>query len=325
MLPVLEQSWLLTLSSGGRLLPWLGPAVRGLVARRFKARVCRFTAREQNTSRLYCKGCPNMAGCPYGESIEPDPPTDRAVFSGQDDSIRPLVIAPAFPAPNEGRVGDRLALKLLFIGTTAAQHATEFGQALAEAGADRLTGLGPDHVMFTPTLVTECRLTPNLAVNPADPQPPWPRLRVVLNAPLIARKSSDAGRTLLDQPSFEDLFGASLRTLGRLNAYYADRLPDDVFTMLKATSRGVTLVESRYRVYSQGTFSNRRLERGTIRGVIGEAVFADVPTTLARWLMWGGALHVGTSRVSGAGGWEVFWGNRDARLDSHSGVWQRLS
>jgi hypothetical protein len=41
----------LVLDGAELLAPWLGPALRGLVARCFKARVCKFTPAEQDGER----------------------------------------------------------------------------------------------------------------------------------------------------------------------------------------------------------------------------------------------------------------------------------
>ena len=74
MLSLLQSRRTPQLTRSGCLLPWLGPALRGLVARRFKAAVCRFSPQEQDTTWRYCKGCPHMAQCPYGQTLEADSP-----------------------------------------------------------------------------------------------------------------------------------------------------------------------------------------------------------------------------------------------------------
>jgi hypothetical protein len=145
-LPVLETTRVLRLRQPGRLLPWLGPALRGLAARRFKERVCRFPWAVQQTERLYCKGCPHLAECPYGQTVEPDPPPGSRVPPGQEDAVRPLVIAPVFPAPAAGRPGLRIPVRVTFLGRSAAAHAEAFWSALAEAGRD--CGFDPDGATF---------------------------------------------------------------------------------------------------------------------------------------------------------------------------------
>jgi hypothetical protein len=139
-LPVLETMRVLRLTRPGRLLPWLGPALRGLAARRLKARVCRFPAAVQEGERRYCKGCPYIAPCAYGRTVEPDPPPGARAPPGQEDAVRPLVIAAAFPAPAAGVPGLGLPVRVAFIGRTAVAHADEFWAALAEAGRDPSAG-----------------------------------------------------------------------------------------------------------------------------------------------------------------------------------------
>src|SRR5436309_12778631 len=136
MLTVLETQRVLRLTRPGRLLPWLGPALRGLVGMRLKEDVCRQPAAERQTTWRYCKGCPRMGGCAYGETVEPDPPPGSEVFRGQEDGLRPLVIAPHFPAPERGHVGVEVPVRVLFVGRAAAAHAGAFWEAAAEAGSD---------------------------------------------------------------------------------------------------------------------------------------------------------------------------------------------
>src|SRR3989442_696145 len=100
MLNVLETYRVLRLARGGWLRPWLGPALRGITGSRLKAKVCRFPAFERETHWLYCKGCPHMIGCPYGEVMEPDPPPGTHVAGGWADTTRPIVIAAQFPLPD---------------------------------------------------------------------------------------------------------------------------------------------------------------------------------------------------------------------------------
>ena len=88
MLHVLHTERVLRLTAPGRLLPWLGPALRGLAAAQFKRAVCLYSPAEQQTTRRYCKGCPHIAACPYGSTVEAEPPPGAPVFGGQDDGVR---------------------------------------------------------------------------------------------------------------------------------------------------------------------------------------------------------------------------------------------
>ena len=64
----LQIEWL----ASGPLVPWLGPAIRGIVAARLRDAVCTWPAPLRATQWLYCRGCPSMAGCGYGRLFERD-------------------------------------------------------------------------------------------------------------------------------------------------------------------------------------------------------------------------------------------------------------
>src|SRR5438876_10907716 len=97
MLLILRTTRTLRFTRPGQLLPWMGPALRGLLALPFKQSVCVQPRAEQDTRWRYCSGCPHMNGCPYGQTLEPDPPAGAAVFHGQEQAARPIVLALPFP------------------------------------------------------------------------------------------------------------------------------------------------------------------------------------------------------------------------------------
>ena len=83
----------LRLTSSGRLLPWLGPALRGLVARRFKETVCRFSLDEQQTTLAALQrlpptwpAVPAMAGRSGGRAAWPQPRCSPARRTAPDPS-----------------------------------------------------------------------------------------------------------------------------------------------------------------------------------------------------------------------------------------------
>jgi hypothetical protein len=320
MLPILHTTRTLLLTRPGRLQRWLGPALRGLVAARFKARVCRQPLPERDTRWVYCRGCPLLAGCPYGETVEPDPPADAEVFRGQEDAARPLVIAPAFPVPEQAAAGLRIPLGVTFIGRAASRHAAAFWMAVRAAGADPAVGLDPDRTTFdvlddaADGQPLEQGWLPDLPLGPGALDGVVPRLRVELTAPLLLRTEGRNGRKVaVTEPSFADLLRASLRSLGQLYALYADvppgqsrRLPAD-FAGLRDAAEQVRAVGLDYRPFRQPRHSNRTGQGVMLQGVVGGGVYADVPLALARWLLWGGRLHAGTHRVAGAGGWRLAW------------------
>ncbi|SRR5579885_396058 len=322
MLMVLETTRWLRLTRPGRLLSWLGPALRGLIARCFKARVCRHPAEAQETTWRYCKGCPFLAECPYGQTFEPDPPPAAAVFTGQTDPARPVVLAPPFPAPARAAPGLTLPLRVTFIGTAAARHVADFWDAVREAGADPAGGLDPDHTTFEVLAegAAEVRRLVDLPLRPDAVAGIVPRLTVELIGPLFLRTAAPGEpRRRVAAPSFADLFRAGLRTVGRLYALYDQPLPAD-FAALKAAAAEVPTLTADYRPFRQPKLSNRSGQRGLLRGVLGSGTYGSVPLALTRWLLWAGRLHAGTHRVAGAGGWRLAWS------DVHgSGTWQEMS
>jgi hypothetical protein len=308
MLTLLHSRRALRLTAAGRLLPWLGPALRGLVARRFKESVCRFSLAEQQTTWLHCKGCPHLGDCPYGRTFEAEPAAAAArAFAGQDDGTRPLVVAPHFPLPERARPGLAVPVLATFFGPAAAAEAGRFWDAVRLAG--REGGLGDDRVGFELEEAGPDRWRwLDLPRDPAAVSGALPLLRVELTAPLLLRRGADEGRrreTLLN-PTFGDLFRAGLRAVGALCRGYGAAADAD-FTALRQAAEAVPTVEAAFRRFEQGKWSNRSRQHGQVQGVTGAAVFGPVPAALARWLLAAGLAHVGLHRVAGAGGWRACW------------------
>ncbi len=114
----------LELTQGGTLLPWLGPALRGLVARRLKERICRWPPEVRATRWVHCAGCPYLQECPYGELFEPETPSSAVRlgsqgtpvrFAGQEDAVRPLILAPYYPLPERVPMGLRVPLRITLL------------------------------------------------------------------------------------------------------------------------------------------------------------------------------------------------------------------
>lgn len=307
MLRILESRRTLRFTRGGRLLPWLGPALRGLIAWRMKERVCRHHPEDRDHLWIHCKGCPFNRDCAYGTIFEPDPPEETRVFVGQEDAIRPLVIAPHFPAPPQAQAGCLYPLRVVFIGAQAAQHAQAFWEAVAQAGGQSGNGLGTDGVQFQ-VLERPSRDHWHQVELPlcCDRRGPGiARLEVRLTSPLFLRDSNaPGGRRTLGCPDFSDLFRAALRCLGRLYALYDQPLDAD-FAGLKQAAQEVMTEQAEFVPFSQTQTSARRHQRGRLHGIIGRAIYRDVPEALATWMHWAGRLHVGLHRVAGAGGWVV--------------------
>jgi hypothetical protein len=245
------------------------------------------------------------------------------VFRGQEDGLRPLVIAPHFPAPEQGRSGTELPLTVTFIGPAAASHASAFWGAAAEAGADPQRGLGPERVAFEvtnppPGMPRERWLLVDVPRSAEALEGTFDRIRVELTSPLFLRTSDESGRKrLVEEPRFADLLRASLRSVGQLAALFDRPMAAD-FAGLRAAAETVPMLGVGFVSYRQPHESNRSGSRSLLRGVTGWGEYGAVPAALVRWLAWGGRLHVGTNRVAGAGGWRVLWPAPD-------GSWQTVA
>ena len=269
----------LRLTRPGRLVPWLGFALRGLVALRFKRAVCRQPPHEQETRWRFCTGCPYLADCPYGATFEPALPADAARHVGQDDAPRPVVLAPYFPVPERSVVGLTVPVRLTAVGDTAIAHLTPLVAALAEAGR---AGLGPDAVAYE--VVWPDGGTPRTAELRSEDLPPhpdalpgWlPRVGVGLTAPLFLRRDE---KPLAAPPTLAELLRASLRALGRLFSLYGSPLLAD-FTALRSAAEGVRLAESCYERFAQEKQTSRGRQRFWVQGLAGGGVYEDVPLSL---------------------------------------------
>ena len=301
MLPFLRLTRTLRFTRPGRLLPWLGPALRGMVAHPFKNRVCVHPPAERDTRWVHCHGCPHMTGCSYGETLEPDPPEGALIFPGQEQAARPVVLSLPFPMPPCVQPGDEFPVWLTFLGKQAVQHVDSVWDALADAGG-RL-GFDPERTTFTLSSHEEYE---EAAIElPASPDGEMvPLVRVSLTGPLFLRSRDDHGkRHHLAEPSFADLLRAGLRTLGGLFALYDMPLQVD-FAGLKEAALRVPLVRANYQSFHQQHWSNRSGGR-TLHGVMGNGVYGPVPAALVQWLEWAGKVHVGLERIAGAGGWQA--------------------
>ena len=309
----------LELRGSGRLLPWLGPALRGIVAGRYKGQVCHHPPLERRRRWKYCDGCQYQTECGYAICFEPAAPA-HGRFSGRRDASRTAVISPGFPVPEEARPGLLIPLRITTIGERAASRAEELLEVLREAG--RRCGIGPDEVRFEVggrPVDTSSRLDP--ATLPAVPDAVpgvVPRLGVGLMAPLFLTRQpeprvedQEAGRTLkrgtkraVSIPEFDDLFRAALRAVGTLCASAGQPVDAD-FKALKGAAALVRRIDHCFEPFRQEKYSSRSGQRFTMRGCYGGGVYADVPMSLVPWLLWGGRIHTGTHRVAGAGAWRI--------------------
>jgi hypothetical protein len=252
-----------------------------------------------------------MSACAYGQTFEPDPPPGAPVRKGQQDAARPLVLAPAFPLPDELQPGDIIPLRALFIASAMdfadpVLRALDF--AAQQKGLHQLdeAPTGPRGLpRLTLRLVGTERFARRLTHLSAQDlvvssTARVPELTVELTSPLAI---SVANR-VTDAPRFVDLLAASTRVISHLFCLYDQPLDVD-FEALKELAERVAPTTDQLRAYAQPITSNRARQKHEFRGVVGTACYADVPLCLLPWLLWGGWLHVGERRVAGAGGWRL--------------------
>lgn len=298
-LPILETMRRVRVVRGGRLAKWLGPALRGMVALRWKWEVCQQPEAERHTRWRYCKGCPHMATCSYGQCIEPDPPAGVTLPGGANEAPRPFLIAPTFPVSVRAWPGYIFPVRTIFIGA-ARQHAATFERVWEMVLADERLGLGEERVLLQPVhdvVYQEHDL--ELPVPTFDVPLAWVRVRLTAPLSLMVKKE------LIRQPTFADLLRAGMRTLGLLCRCAGAPLPDAVFGQLKELAATVPTLDAHFVPFEQGRRSNRQQQEWDIRGMTGEGIYGPVPRSLVTWLQAAGMVHVGTNRIAGAGGWTV--------------------
>ncbi|GIW80379.1 MAG: hypothetical protein KatS3mg105_2186 [Gemmatales bacterium] len=313
--PILRRRCVLRFRGSGRLVPWLGPTLRGLVARLFRDNVCRQPVADRFGKWRYCKGCEYMNDCSYGMTLEPDAGASEVFFQGQGDIARPVVFAPSFPCPRVCQTGTELPLEILFLGRRAAQQVEMLWAMLEKAGQRSI--LGPDGIAFDVLGTEDREETIALPTTLADEEGEIGRVEIALQSPLtLHTERPEPGcpvrqtrwgsrpRFLLLRPTFADLFRASARVLGALYALEFNRRLDADFETLKHCANEVALESASYEYFEQRRASSRSGER-LARGIVGRGWYGPVPKALFAWVQWGGVVHVGTDRVAGAGRWQL--------------------
>jgi hypothetical protein len=305
-LPIAIVSLELTVVRGGDLLPWIGPALRGMVARPFKNEVCRFAPAERDTRWVRCTGCPHMSKCAYGQAFEPDAPPGALVERGQTDAVRGVVLHTEYPTPGHVRRGDRLRAQVKWVGAAAREGMQPLLESLARAA--QTSGLGPDHV-----LLEVCETGRHEAYLPAGALPlspqagggTVPRMHLELLSPLfLVRQGGDGRKRPLEQPALVDLVRSSVRLLRHVMELHCQALDVDV-DGLEAAAAEAQLLASHFEPFTQRRWSQRGQMGYEMRGTTGWAEYERVSSSLLPWLAWAGLLHIGTHRVSGAGSWRT--------------------
>lgn len=294
------------LRTAGRLVSWLGPALRGITALRHRAAECRQPQDTWRTTWRYCRGCHHMPSCGYGQAFEPDAQPNAA----HRDAPRPLVLSPEFPVEPRPHAGSRFHVDVTAIGRAAVAALPNVLRAITDAG--RLDGLGPDRVRFNvtrgpePPLQTVVR--PVLLPKQASPLPVVQDVTIRLSAPLFLRERGQAGsRRQVLEPELVHLVRASMRMAREFLGEAAlctgrGHLDlDDLAAQIQPTA--VALAP-----FTQEKASYRSGERFGMQGVTGHWQFASLPACLVPWLQLGGILGVGGHRIAGAGRWNLSFG-----------------
>lgn len=304
-LPIIESSQKVQVQSAGQLQSMLGPAIRGIVARRWKNTVCHHTEYEQQTRWKYCKGCEHNSTCSYGQIFEPDIPAGVHLLGGNKEAPRSFVIRPEFPLPTQARVGQVFEIRILFIGEQR-EPIDQFWSHLETAFQNRATGLGHDRVKIVPIKGTRLDLARRIQLSEPTEGEILSKIEIHLTTPLmIFQKDHNNEKELVTRPSMLDLMRSGLQLLGPLFRCRGNPLPDELFVTLKEMASQVRMLESGYKSWSQHKRSNRSLQEWDMQGIIGKGVYGSVPVSLVPWLKAMGQIHIGTHRIIGAGGWEV--------------------
>lgn len=304
-LPIVESSQKVQVQSAGQLQSLLGPALRGIVAQRWRNTDCHRSEYEKQTRWKYCKGCERNATCSYGQIFEPDIPAGVHLFGGHKEAPRSFVVRPEFPLPSLARVGQIFEIRVLFIGEQR-EPIDRFWSHLETAFRNRATGLGHDRVQIMPVKGTRLDFARRIQLTDPTEGEILSKIEIHLTTPLmIFQKDPNNEKELVTRPSMLDLVRSGLQLLGPLFRCRGNPLPDEWFVTLKEMASRVCLLESGYKSWSQHKRSNRSKQEWDMQGIIGKGIYGSVPVSLVPWLKAMGQLHIGTHRIIGAGGWEV--------------------
>lgn len=289
----------------GTVRPWLGPAFRGVVARRMKDAQCRHDPIDRETTWVYCAGCPFNASCAYGRLFEPDGAVSGEEHPGFANGQRGVVLAMQFPVPELVMRDDRLRMTVKVVG----RESMRLGELMVEAiaGAGESSGIGPDHVLFSIEEVEARSLRLRAADLPRSVPEDAHRLTRVgirLNSPLFLRSRTLSETSPVVDPSLRMLMAGAVRTVSRALQVNGVPMDADYAGLIDAAS-GAKPINASWMPFRQRRWSSRKMSRFDAEGSIGGGTWSDVPLPLIPWLHWGGLLHVGMHRVAGAGGWRI--------------------
>lgn len=326
---------LITLKKG-TLNGWLGPALRGLVLKSLRDRVCEANggfqgkasltqAGERTDNDKYCVGCVKNDRCHYGRVFEPDmrviyPQHD---FRGANQGLRGVTIGARMWSSTfttaTAPASTCIWARLLSAGPIAERMVPEIESSLEELGARQGLG-GRRSVLFSidhfATQADAWTLEAGSLPTEID-RSIIPRVTIALESPLSLKrcesKKRRSRRTFAaadsPPPTFDDFVRASMRTVRRAVTEFANpdffhnqRL-DSLFDAPVAEL--ATTVSNELTFFRQRRVSHRQKQHRWQSGWVGSVTFRNVPAAYYAWLVWGGRLGVGDSRNCGAGVWDT--------------------
>lgn len=294
----------------GRLEPWMGSALRGVVARAFKRNACGHPPQVREEEWVHCDGCPLQHNCSYGVTYETGLTDRSAAPQGVHEPSKPIVVAPFFPLPAAPLTPQQTLPVHVHLFGNAVFHANPFFHSFADGIRHR--GIGEDGLTFDLIDVqqeeTRFLCPTDFPLHAAAMGGTIPQLSIGLTAPLFLRqrdKNRVGTRRQQDwAPSFADLFIASERIVRNLFWFYGERM-DMGESDLRDLAFQVPLAVDRFEPFRKHRYSSRTETRRDELGVIGMGTYTDVPLAFLPWLIWGGRCHVGQERVAGAGSWRI--------------------
>lgn len=311
----------------GRLQPWLGPAIRGMVLRPLMERLCILDshAKAERLLRIpseveprYCRDCVLNPDCSYGRNWEPDRKLiDGFVRGGMRDGLRSLTIG-ALPLDSSQQLSgasNRIELRLMAAGNSAISLLEVVLEMIEKQGKE--IGLGADSIRFqvdrSSMSITEHFLEfSSLPTQRVDQ--PLCSLALDLTTPLFLktddrkepRPTKSIKRNFASHLTFRDLLSNSVRTVRRAINEFSD--PDwSRTTNLSGFFEdldSVVLSENELIPFGQSRVSHRQdRAKWEISGFQGQLKCTGVNAAFVPWLKWAGLLGVGDSRNCGAGVW----------------------
>ncbi|TVP94678.1 MAG: hypothetical protein EA381_19720 [Planctomycetaceae bacterium] len=289
----------------GRLNPWMGPSLRGLLAKPLKERWCHWEPQVRDRDYRHCAGCPHQRRCDYAQLLEPGP-VDPVVV-GRWNAPHGLAIIPDFPVPPEAMPDGRsvaLGVMLQFLDPSAG-IIDEVVHHLDRCG--RQFGLGGDRVRFRvsrddqppqrwdwlSSLLGSGRELPVESVRTCS-------LRITTATPITLKRDG----AVVQQPDLVDWVAGSLRLVRSLLSRETSEtigLGAERVDQYKRLAAPATNGPADWKPLNYERASNRSGDRYRVPAITGRGEYHDVPMPLARLIAVAGNLGIGQNRVCGNG------------------------